>query len=176
MSNWTIIGADGDPIAANVQGETSPDPAAYGGVSVLENARHIDTASMLWADGIWQVDLAKLKAAASARVNASAEAVIGDFLTPGAGQAMTYIRKEAEARAWTNGADEAAFPILSAEASALAITVEALAAIVIAKADAWVRIGSAINALRRAALVAIETAETLEEIEDAQAVDWSVIG
>jgi len=54
--------------------------------------------------------------------------------------------------------------------------VAALAAIVIAQADAWVRIGSAIEALRRAALVAIETAETLEQIEAAQAVDWSNLG
>jgi hypothetical protein len=121
-------------------------------------------------------DLAVLKVAASARVNASAEAVRAQFLTPGAGQAMTYVRKEAEARAWTDGADEAAFPFLAAEATACGMTVAALAAIVIAQADTWVRIGSAIEALRRAALVAIETAETLQEIEGAQAVDWSNLG
>lgn len=93
-----------------------------------------------------------------------AETVRNRFLTPGSGQAITYTRKEAEARAWSADADPAAFPFLAAEAAATGMAIADLAALVIAQADAWVAAGSAIEARRRALLVAIEAADTAEEL------------
>lgn len=106
------------------------------------------------------------------RIDAAAEQVRQRFLTPGAGQAMTYARKEAEARAWTLDST-AATPFLSAEAPARGMTIAALATEVIQLADAWTAIGSAIEGMRMGAKTAIAAAHTLGAIVAAAQVDWS---
>lgn len=121
-------------------------------------------------------DLTAIKAAAVTLVCNQAESVRDQFLTPGSGQALTYQRKEAEARSWTAGAPDTQFPFLAAEAAATGTTVADLAIIVIAQADAWIYVGSTIEALRRGALVAIDAATTIGEIEAAATVNWGVIG
>jgi len=178
---WTILDGDGvviRPLVITGGADQSPadagEPMEAGWQAVAIDIAP-DPAINVWRGGAWQVDLSSVKAAAATKVSDDAEALRARFLTPGAGQAMTYVRKEAEARAWTDGADEAAFPFLNAEATACGMTVADLAATVIAQADAWVRIGSAIEALRRGAFVAIGEAGTIEAIETAAAVDWSVI-
>jgi hypothetical protein len=118
------------------------------------------------------IDLDVIRSASASQIDATAEVVRMGFLTPGAGQAMTYQRKEAEARAWT--ADNGAFtPFLSAEAPARGMTVAALAAEVIRLADAWTTIGSAIEAMRMKAKADIAQATNLGEIIAASRVDWS---
>lgn len=94
-----------------------------------------------------------------------AEDVRNQFLTPGSGQAITYTRKEAEARAWSSGADPAGFPFLAAEAAATNTPLAELVAVVIAQADAWVAVGSAIEARRRGLLVAIDAATTRAQLD-----------
>lgn len=122
-----------------------------------------------------EVDLPLLRAAVCSDIDAAAERVRFQFLTPGSGQAMTYTRKESEARAWT--ADRAiATPFLTAEAAARKMTVEALAAEVIGQADAWVVIGSAIEAKRMGAKDAVAAATTIGGIVTAQSVNWAEIG
>lgn len=103
-------------------------------------------------------DLSSIRAAQRDRVCELAEAVRSRFITPGAGQALTYARKEIEARAWIAGGDPATSPFLAAEAAAVDMSIDALAQLVIAQADAWVEAGSAIEARRRGLLVAIEEA------------------
>jgi len=103
-------------------------------------------------------DLSACRASLRAAVCARAEAVRGQFITPGAGQALTYARKEIEARAWITGSDPASSPFLAAEAAAVDMSIDALAQLVIAQADAWIEAGSAIEARRRGLLVAIEEA------------------
>lgn len=117
-----------------------------------------DPMCVFWGDGGFEIDLGPLKRARIARVNARAEAVRNLYLTPGSGQAITYARKEDEARRWTADADPAGFPFLSAEASATGADVADTAALVLAQANAWVAIGAAIEGNRRGLVVAIEAA------------------
>lgn len=120
-------------------------------------------------------DLTTLKAGLINRINEQAELTRTLFITAGAGQALTYLRKENEARAWTAESDPGDFPFLAAEASALGIDVATLAPLVLAQADAWVTIGSAIEGLRRGAVVAVGAAETVEAAQAAAMLDWEAI-
>ena len=104
-------------------------------------------------------DPAPAKAALIAAVNRIAEEIRAQFLTQGSGQAMTYLRKEDEARRFESGADPAAFPFLSAEADATGASLADTAALVLAQADAWAGLGAAIEARRRGLLVAIDAAD-----------------
>lgn len=119
-------------------------------------------------------DLDGRRAALCAGVDLAAEAFRGQFLTPGAGQAMTYQRKEAEARAWSEDADPASFPFLALEASATGATIADVAASVIAAADQWALIGAAIEGARLGAKKAINDPDaSLEQIEAAAVIDWA---
>ena len=109
-------------------------------------------------------DLAATRIRLRAVVCDRAEATRNLFLTPGSGQAITYTRKEVEARAWRPGADPASAPFLAAEAAATGETIDSLAATVVAQADAWVAVGSAIEARRRGLLTAIDQADTPETL------------
>lgn len=122
-----------------------------------------------------EIDLAVLRAHCAAGIDAEAEKVRGRFLTDGSGQAMTYQRKEAEARAWTVD-QKTATPFLSAEAKARGMAIADLATEVITLADTWVRIGSAIEGLRMGAKAALAKATTLRDIVAAITVDWSAVG
>jgi len=103
-----------------------------------------------------------------------AELIRQRILTPGAGQAMTYQRKEAEARAWSIDNDTTT-PFLTAEAGAREMTIADLAAEIIELADAWVAIGAAIEGLRMGAKAAVGRAANLGAIVAAGKVDWSVL-
>lgn len=118
-----------------------------------------------WVDGAWVIDLGPMKRALTDAVNGRAEAVRCMFLTPGSGQAITYARKEAEARAWTAEADPDGSPFLAAEAAATGATLAYTAALVLAQANAWVTIGAAIEGNRRGLVVAIEAASDLATLE-----------
>ena len=120
------------------------------------------------------LDLGVLRDTAAASIDAQAEVVRQSILTPGAGQAMTYQRKEAEARAWSldNGTPT---PFLTAEAGARGMTITDLAAEIIELADAWVAIGAAIEGLRMGAKAAVGRAANLGAIVAAGKVDWSVL-
>ena len=120
------------------------------------------------------LDLSVLRDTAAANIDAQAEAVRQSILTPGAGQAMTYQRKEAEARAWSLNNDTTT-PFLSAEAGARGMTIADLAAEVIQLADAWVAIGAAIEGLRMGAKAAVGRAANLGAIVAAGKVEWSVL-
>ncbi len=121
-----------------------------------------------------EVDLAALRVSLEIGVDADAERMRQRFLTPGSGQAMTYARKETEARAWTLD-NSVATPFLSAEAPARGMTIATLAAEVIALSDAWVAIGSAIEGRRMGAKSALGQAATLGALINSAAIDWSVL-
>jgi len=118
--------------------------------------------------------LANLIRAALADVDVQAESVRGEFITAGSGQAMTYLRKEAEAREWL--ADPASeTPFLSAEAAATGVTLANLAAAVVARADAWEVVGPRIEAARIAGKQAIAAATSATEVEAAAQIDWAAV-
>ena len=121
-----------------------------------------------------EIDMDALRGTMALRIDAEAEAVRQRFLTPGAGQAMTYQRKEAEARAWTAD-DAAATPFLSAEAAARGMTIADLSAEVTQLADVWTAIGSAIEGKRMGAKAAVASATTLGAIVAAARIDWGAI-
>jgi hypothetical protein len=120
------------------------------------------------------LDLGVLRVTAAASIDAQAEAIRQSILTPGAGQAMTYQRKEAEARAWSLDNDTTT-PFLTAEAGARGMTLADLAAEIITLADAWVAIGAAIEGLRMGAKAAVGRAANLGAIVAAGKVDWSIL-
>lgn len=121
-----------------------------------------------------ELDLTALRTFLSDTVDNQAELERQRFLTPGAGQAMTYQAKQAEARAWTAD-NNAPTPFLSAEAPARGMTIAALAAEVIQLVDVWIAIGSAIEGKRMGAKAAIGAAQVLGDIVTAAKVDWSSI-
>jgi hypothetical protein len=148
---------DGLDLAGKV---TMPTPEGYDAMQP----------SHILADGEWLTNVSFHKRRLTDAVNAHAETVRNLFLTPGSGQAITYARKEAEARAWTEEADPADFPFLSAEATATGATLADTAALVLAQANAWVTIGAAIEGNRRGLVVAIDVAadvDALNEIDTA---------
>lgn len=120
------------------------------------------------------LDLGALRAAVIAQIDAQAEQARQVFLTPGAGQVMTYQRKEAEARAWI--ADQrTAVPFLDAEAAARGLPLADVAAEVIRLADRWTAAGSAIEGLRMGAKLAATKAATIGAIVAARRIEWSSI-
>lgn len=122
-----------------------------------------------------EINLDVLRAYLAANIDVQAEQVRQQFLTPGAGQGMTYIRKEMEARAWVADG-EAATPFLTVEAAARGMTVADLAAEVIQLADAWVVIGSTIEGLRMGAKTTIARSVTFGDVVLASEVDWGKVG
>lgn len=119
------------------------------------------------------LDLDILRSTAKAQIDAQAELVRQDFLTPGAGQALTYQRKEAEAREWL--ADQrTSVPFLSAEAAARRLPLADVAAEVVRLADRWTQAGAEIEGRRMHAKTALAEAKTLGAIVQASKVDWSM--
>ena len=171
MEHWIIYDkATGAPICP---GSGLPGTAAY--QSLLAGTALMVVPPQVMTSDWPNLNFTALRAHCAAGIDAEAEKVRGRFLTDGSGQAMTYQRKEAEARAWTVD-QKAATPFLSAEAKARGMAIADLAAEVIALADTWVRIGSAIEGLRMGAKAAIAKATTLRDIVAAIAVDWSAVG
>jgi hypothetical protein len=120
------------------------------------------------------LDLDVLRKMSSNLIDLQAEQARQAFLTPGAGQALTYQSKEAEARAWIND-KRTAVPFLAAEAAARGMPIADLVAAVIKRADRWTAAGSAIEGLRMGAKAAVANAKTLGAIVSAGRVEWSSI-
>ncbi|SDH88101.1 hypothetical protein [Roseospirillum parvum] len=101
-----------------------------------------------------------------AEVDAAAEAARNRYLTPGSGQALTYQRKEAAARAClsahseSNPPDPADWPMLACDIPSQAGSVLGAAQTIIANADAWEAVAAQIEAIRLAAKTAIRAAVT----------------
>lgn len=111
-------------------------------------------------------------------VDTSAEAARQKYVTPGAGQAAVYLRKEAEARrflaldAEVQQAQEPgpSWPYLSAELHVTADTLEGVAFTIVALAGAWDQAAAAIEALRLSAKAAISAASDEAEARAAAQV------
>ncbi len=117
-------------------------------------------------DGYWEaIDMASARAAALIRIDEQAERIRLRYLTGGAGQALTYQRKEAEARAWKAGDDPEGFPMLAAESAATDATMAETVALVLAQADAWAQVGAAIEGARMGAKKAAREATSVSELD-----------
>ncbi len=119
--------------------------------------------------------LEAIKVDLKARLDAEAEAERLKYITPGAGQAMTYQQKATEAAACLadTDPDPADYPLLAAE---IGITGATLAEVAQAVHDAhqmWRVIGAQIEAARLGGKAAIDAADTEEDAQAAfEAVTW----
>lgn len=119
-------------------------------------------------------DYAPLKAQLVDAVDAEAEAVRARYVTALPAQVGTYLLKEAAARAWLAD-NSASTAMLQPEATARGLTLDDLAAEVIANAEAWARLAGAIEGLRFAAKARIAAATTIGAIVEAAVIDWEVL-
>ncbi|OYY80626.1 MAG: hypothetical protein B7Y61_15415 [Rhizobiales bacterium 35-66-30] len=122
--------------------------------------------------------LAALKSTLRASIDARAEECRARYITQGAGQAMTYMRKADEARRMVaditaGGApDPAQYPLLCAEIGITAPTLAEVGQIVAAQDAAWQEAGRAIEALRLGAKRAVDGAQDAEAARAAAHVLW----
>ncbi len=99
-------------------------------------------------------DLATVKTEIKARIDGAAETARLQFITAGAGQALAYQRKEAQARDCLATYDEQSppsegtYPALDGEVDITADSILGVAAIVVATADGWAAIADTIETTR----------------------------
>jgi hypothetical protein len=120
-------------------------------------------------------DLELCKSQMKSSVDASAEIERLKYITPGAGQAMTYAQKAEEARLCldASGPGPEDYPLLAAEIGITASTLVGVAQVVADANAQWLQIGAAIEAARLSAKKAITEATTVEEAQAAaQSVVW----
>lgn len=124
------------------------------------------------------VDLAIVKDFYCARIDAGAGDARSRFITDVPGQAQTYEKKEAEARAWTAGDDAAhpeRYPFMLAEAVATGQTIAEVRASIMAQVDLLTPIAARIEGARIAAKMSAQAAATIPEIAAAATVDWNAV-
>ena len=134
----------------------------------------------LYIAGAWapppqvEIDLPAAKGRLKSIVDAEAERERLRYITPGAGQAMTYQAKVEEARRLAEDAvpDPADYPLLAAEVGITDEDLGSVGAVVISNYQAWLTIGAAIEAARLGAKRAIDEAETFDAAEAATQVAW----
>lgn len=122
-------------------------------------------------------DLTDIAAILSRRVDAEAEAARMAWVTPGTGQAASYIYKAQQAHAVLAAPDPQAadpddYPLLASTIGIDGPDLVSVAQVVIATEAAWVVVLAAIEAARKAAKAAISTANTIAEAEAAATVAW----
>lgn len=115
-----------------------------------------------------------LKQQAARKVDTEAEQQRQRYLTPGAGQALVYEQKRAEAARMADdpAPDPAAYPLLAVEVGITAPTLVEVGASVRSTAAAWTAAAAAIEAVRLAAKTAIAAAQTPPAIRAAADVTW----
>lgn len=117
------------------------------------------------------LDLAIVKSATAAAIDADAEKVRSLFVMAAPGQLSTYLEKEAEARRILAGdTDNLAF--LPIEAASIGVALVDLAAEVVAQSDRWRSIAARVEAVRRKAKLNILAAAHLADIAAAVRFDW----
>ncbi|MFG1402004.1 hypothetical protein [Xanthobacter sediminis] len=120
------------------------------------------------------VNLPALKGTLCAQIDVAAEVERARYITPGAGQAMTYQAKAAEALALAAdpAPDPAAYPLLSAEVGITAPDLAGVGAVVRGAYAAWQVIGAGIERARLAGKAAVMAAEDEASARAAAAVEW----
>ena len=170
-----VLGAPGQParLMLVADSESAAEVQAQAGEVVLEAPTL--SAWKISADGQgiepMPTNLTTVAAEASAKVDVQAEIARNSIITSGSGQALTYMRKEAEARALIINPEVDA-PLLTEEATALGIDLLDLAAEVITAADTWTTIAARIESARRKAKADIAAAQSENEIIALSNIDW----
>ncbi len=121
------------------------------------------------------VTLDSVKVELKSQIDAGAERERLKYITPGAGQAMTYSQKADEAaRFLANGnTGSSAYPMLEAEVGITAPTLAEVATVVSTAFSQWQIIGAAIEGVRLGGKKAVDDATTIAAAEAAFAgVGW----
>lgn len=120
-------------------------------------------------------DLPPLRAVAKAAVDAAAEAQRLLFITPGAGQAMVYSEKLAEAAAYVAATApvDTDYPLMQCDVGLIAETMDQVAQVILNTAAAWKTVAAVIEIKRLGAKNAIDLATTPAAITAASVVNWS---
>ncbi len=105
-----------------------------------------------------------LTAKAKAIIDKQAEELRSVMLSAGAGQAMSYQAKEAEARAWTDDATTLT-PLLAAQNAVTGETMQQASQAVIEKADSWAALAGAIEGVRLKAKREIDDASSEDQLD-----------
>ncbi|KRE07472.1 hypothetical protein ASE63_22495 [Bosea sp. Root381] len=125
------------------------------------------TPAQLIAAGVPQgVVLGAFRSARKSEIDKEAERQRLHWITPGAGQAMTYARKVEEAKAVLAAADPvpADYPMLAASIGIDGADIVAVATTVLAMDAAWAQTGAAIEATR------LRTKNNIDQASDIAAV------
>lgn len=120
-------------------------------------------------------DLDAAKAAAKKAIDAAAEEARQRYITPGAGQAMTYQAKSAELARYDTDTNpvKADYPFLSAEIGVTAPSLSAVADVVREALAGWTIVGGAIERARLKAKAGVDAAKTAQEANAiAGKVEW----
>ncbi len=112
-------------------------------------------------------DIEQVRSDALGKVDTDAETARHRYITPGSGQAMVYLEKANEAAAYQAAQNpiDTDYPLIKAEADSLSLSLATFVAIVIQNRDIWKTAAAEIEATRAAAKAAINTAQTITEIE-----------
>lgn len=109
-------------------------------------------------------------------IDSQAEVVRSQFVTPGSGQAISYLEKRLEAAAYVADPATADVTILSAEAAAVGKTLPELASEVLVMAGLWRQGEALVNATRMGAKKAVsDAAGNLALMHAASEIDWQTI-
>jgi hypothetical protein len=127
-------------------------------------------------------ELARIKAEATAHVDATAETARLLWLTPGSGQSLVYSQKREEAQAFlaaypTPPATEppaSDWPLLEHEVGPELPSLFAVATAILAVADEWTAAAGEIERLRLGAKRAIATATTPADAWALAAITWPI--
>jgi hypothetical protein len=157
---WVIVG-EGDPVRA-VNGIVQVSQIDDGEVLVQLVGKY--TGGLMFVS--WS-DLGALKTRSKRRVDNMAETARTRVVTPGSGQAMTYLRKADAARMFlaNEPLSDAQAQRLSDEAARMDTTIEEAAQALVALADQWEAIDATIDNLRLTTKADIDAATTGLEIE-----------
>lgn len=146
-----------------------------GGIFHPWNVIEVWSAEELAAIGVAKasesVSLDDLKSALKASVDLQAEAERAKYITLGAGQAMTYQAKAAEAQRYIESSGLGSFPLLEAEVGVTGETLADVAFVVLSMHGQWQTIGAQIERARLSAKAAINAAAD-EESARSVAPDW----
>jgi hypothetical protein len=122
-------------------------------------------------------NLPALRAAAYSAIDAEAEQLRLQFITPGDGQAMTYQQKKLEAEAYlaNTSISPAEIPHISLEAEINGYTLMEQASLVVILNYQWQQISALIEKVRMTAKSAVNVAANPRSIDEAAIVDWSSV-
>lgn len=172
MPNYAVLT---DDVVSNIIEATHEFAVSIGAIALPDGFGIGDRFNGLAFEKATQTaDLDAVKAMMVAQIDADAERARLAHITGGAGQAMSYLQKAAEAKSCLADTepDAEAYPLLAAEIGITAPTLGEVAAVVAAAHAAWTVIGAQIEALRLGAKAAIAAATDAATAEAAAIIDW----